>query len=509
MPTHDHDTPATRTLLPLLTRRPARVPQPVTCHYRCGNACDQPEPNHHRQPPHPRRDRHGARRVARCCSGAAVGAGALAVGTLAAARGRRTGRRAPARPCATVASTDAGLPPVAPNKRDAVVRRPTATGTTAGHQLGRPGAARAPRRSTCDRRRRRRRRSSSATTATTSASCRCAGDNGAARGQPRVHRRGADVPRRRLRRRRPIKRIAMASHGMSVVKIQRGRHARARGGASDPRAAPYNRRITAHHAVRARRPGRRGRPAAGPPPTRRARTVLGTLNNCAGGITPWGTVLSGEENFNQYFDKTGDARPALHRVATPATASPAPAAAAGATVDPRFDLTAEPHEPFRFGWIVEVDPLRPGRRRRASTRCSAGSSTRAPTSRIADNGQAVAYMGDDERGDYIYKFVSARQVRPAATPQAAQAHNLHAAHRRARCTSPGSPATADRTPASSTTAPASGSRWPPTRVVRRGHERRRRAHRHPAGRRQGRADHGWTGPRTSSRTRSTARSTPR
>ena len=80
------------------------------------------------------------------------------------------------------------------------------------------------------------------------------------------------------------------------------------------------------------------------------------MNNCAGGTTPWGTVLSGEENFNQYF-KADRHRPqggALRLSSTQDTRN-------WRSVDPRWDATspAYANEPNRFGWIVEIDPFDP------------------------------------------------------------------------------------------------------------------------------------------------------
>ncbi|WP_343389664.1 alkaline phosphatase PhoX [Candidatus Amarobacter glycogenicus] len=150
-----------------------------------------------------------------------------------------------------------------------------------------------------------------------------------------------------------------------------------------------------------------------PPDTRSSRfppdpdgfTVLGMLNNCSAGITPWGTVLTCEENFNQYFannDFNPDAKKkAAHsRYGLPAKASEGSGSAS------RFDLSLEPNEPFRFGWVVEVDPHDPGslpRKRTALGRFK----HEAATTVLARDGRAVVYSGDDERFDYMYKFVSA------------------------------------------------------------------------------------------------------
>jgi secreted PhoX family phosphatase len=218
-----------------------------------------------------------------------------------------------------------------------------------------------------------------------------------------------------------VKQIAMASHGMSVVEIRRG----GRSGSWErisPRRTTLNRRL--HVGSDFRLVG----PAAGHPLLRTSaddtgRAVKGTLNNCAGGLTPWGTVLSGEENFNGYFDN----RPA------PAALDPELAASydrygiSGSgrgwnEVDPRFDLTAEPHEPFRHGWIVELDPYDPtstprkhtmlGRMKHEGANCT-----------VADNGKVVVYMGDDERFDYVYRFVSAGTFDDSGTRRARR-HNL-------------------------------------------------------------------------------------
>ena len=216
------------------------------------------------------------------------------------------------------------------------------------------------------------------------------------------------------------KRIAMMAHGISVVQIQR------QGDSGVWLPTPErdrNRRITAST------PFLVTGPAAGSEYLRTAadpegRTVLGTLNNCAGGITPWGTTLHGEENFNQYFGTsapiTEDPRePRLGRYSISAEDS---AGRRWEAVDPRFDLAREPNEVNRFGWIVEVDPHDPTSTPRKHTSLGRFKHEGANI-QIAEDGRVVAYSGDDERFDYIYKFVSRKRYREGDDREARQ-HNM-------------------------------------------------------------------------------------
>ncbi|AZL05019.1 PhoX family protein [Brevibacterium aurantiacum] len=128
----------------------------------------------------------------------------------------------------------------------------------------------------------------------------------------------------------------------------------------------------------------------------------GTLGNCSGGLTPWGTLVSGEENFNSYFKAQGTSA-ADKRYGLTSEAS-----ANGWEADvKRFD-TNNPgyaNEANRFGWIVEVDPRDPESTPLKHTSLGRLKHEGANIT-IADSGQAVAYMGDDEKFDYLYKFVS-------------------------------------------------------------------------------------------------------
>ncbi|HSV37636.1 MAG TPA: PhoX family phosphatase [Nocardioidaceae bacterium] len=216
-----------------------------------------------------------------------------------------------------------------------------------------------------------------------------------------------------------IKRIAIQNHGLSIIEVERQSN-KGRWRMRDISAAKLNRRITG--TSRFELVG----PAAGDPRLRTSadplgRRVLGTLNNCAGGTTPWGTFLSGEENFNQYFDKNGTIDAAyttsFNRYGLTGSGS-----RGWSAVDPRFDLVAEPHEAFRFGWVIEIDPLDPESTPRKHTMLGRMKHEGANIT-IASSGHAVAYMGDDERGDYIYKFVSADLFDPRET-QSARRRNM-------------------------------------------------------------------------------------
>ena len=195
--------------------------------------------------------------------------------------------------------------------------------------------------------------------------------------------------------------VELAAHGGSVVLV---RNTGSRW-EYDP-TSTYNRRITATT------PMTLVGPAAGDEwlktnadPT--GTKVVGTLNNCGGGWTPWGTILTAEENFNQYFANADllpaeDPRKRVHaRYGMPVAASER----LWERHYDRFDVSKEPNEAFRHGWVVEIDPYDPTAapvKRTALGRFK----HEAATSVVAASGKLVVYTGDDERFDYIYKYVS-------------------------------------------------------------------------------------------------------
>ncbi|MFI7439476.1 PhoX family protein [Nonomuraea indica] len=205
--------------------------------------------------------------------------------------------------------------------------------------------------------------------------------------------------------------IAMAAHGGSVVEVERVKGTGEWKLVTSGRRR-YNRRITVHTPMRFTGPAAGSdllKTAADPSGTK----PVGMLNNCAGGTTPWGTVLTAEENFDQYFvngDKVPEAqRPYIARYTIPFGTSSS--SRRFDRVEERFDLAKHPNEVNRFGWIVEIDPFDPDStpvKRTALGRFK----HEAATTTVAPDGRLVVYMGDDSRFEYVYKFVSKDRYRP-------------------------------------------------------------------------------------------------
>ena len=141
------------------------------------------------------------------------------------------------------------------------------------------------------------------------------------------------------------------------------------------------------------------------------REVLGTLANCAMGVTPWGTYLTCEENFHGYFgaDKSrgGTSDAAARRYGT----TPGGQWVDWYRFDESFDVLKHPNESHRFGWVVEIDPMDPAstpiKRTALGRKC-----TESATCTLTRDGRVAVYMGDDARFEFIYKFVSRDRVRP-------------------------------------------------------------------------------------------------
>jgi secreted PhoX family phosphatase len=192
---------------------------------------------------------------------------------------------------------------------------------------------------------------------------------------------------------------SQAAHGVSVIEVRKE--------GKDwivVRPSAFARRITAYTPMAISGPAAGSsfmKTAADPTGTR----VLGTINNCANGYTPWGTFLTCEENWNGYFSvETGTITNEQKRY--------------GMTkggfgyrwheFDERFRADLHPNEPNRFGWVVEFDPYSPYREPVKRTALGRHKHEGAAVT-LAKDGRVVVYSGDDERSEYIYKFVSSRK----------------------------------------------------------------------------------------------------
>ncbi len=206
----------------------------------------------------------------------------------------------------------------------------------------------------------------------------------------------------------------MAAHGVSVLEVRRDDT-----GWQLVRPSRLARRITALTPIDI------GGPAAGHPllHTREdpeGRRIVGTINNCAHGWTPWGTYLTCEENFAGYFRVPENYQPTnepRHRRYKLGNAGVHGYYGWGNVID-RFDLSREPNEPHRYGWVVEIDPFDPDSvpvKRTALGRFAHESATCV----LGDDGRLAVYSGDDDRFEYIYKFVASGHF-DAANPAAAR-----------------------------------------------------------------------------------------
>ncbi len=214
------------------------------------------------------------------------------------------------------------------------------------------------------------------------------------------------------------------AHGVAIIEVQRD----SSGKVSVVQGSSYNRRITAAT------PMQMSGPAAGDALLRTAydptgMSTRGTVNNCARGHTPWGTYLACEENIQGYFINTQD-NPPRETARMGINAEGFGYLWSNVAGDPsevngefaRFDTTPSAasatadyrNEANNFGWVVEIDPKNPastpikrtalGRMRHEG--CEPG---------LIRAGEPIAfYMGDDDRFEYFYKFVTAENYTPGA-----------------------------------------------------------------------------------------------
>ncbi len=141
----------------------------------------------------------------------------------------------------------------------------------------------------------------------------------------------------------------------------------------------YNRRIDARTQI----PFAWDRPIAG------QTYAIGTLGNCGGGVTPWRTILTCEENNQEFYgerDYTGGKAGGIVR---------------DETVYGWDKVFSYP--PEHYGWVVEVNPLTGvAKKLVALGRFGHESATVA----VARDGRCVVYSGDDANDRCLYKFIA-------------------------------------------------------------------------------------------------------
>jgi secreted PhoX family phosphatase len=194
-------------------------------------------------------------------------------------------------------------------------------------------------------------------------------------------------------------RKAQEAHGVSVIEVERKAD-----GWKVLQSSKYGRRITANTMMAISGPAA-GHKAMQTSYDPSGTGVLGTLNNCGAGQTPWGTYLSCEENWHGYFSTSTKPTAQEQRYGMRNKGW----GYQWHEFDTRFDSVVESNEAHRFGWVVEIDPKDPNQMPVKRTALGRFKHEGAICTTSKD-GHAVVYMGDDEKFEYIYKFVSANKI---------------------------------------------------------------------------------------------------
>lgn len=191
-----------------------------------------------------------------------------------------------------------------------------------------------------------------------------------------------------------------AGHGVSILEV-------AHWGSAwrVVKDSPFNRRITPDTPMAITGPAR-GHPLLRTAADPVGEVALGTWSNCGSGRTPWGSYLSCEEKFSGYFSSSDPAyRPGGDQSRYGIRAKDN--GCGWARADERFDIAKHPNEPNRAGYVIEIDPLDPSSIPKKRTALGRFKHENAELA-LAGDGRVVIYLGDDERGEFLYRFVSAR-----------------------------------------------------------------------------------------------------
>lgn len=212
----------------------------------------------------------------------------------------------------------------------------------------------------------------------------------------------------------------VSAHGVSIIEIQKSSS-----NFSINKNSIFNKRITALTPMDISGPAKNHDLVKTKYSTTGART-RGTLNNCANGLTPWGTYLTCEENWAGYFKKPASSTLTDTKAVTSLNRYMGSSASEGTygwanannaddmDLYNRWNLTptgADSSEDYRnvantFGWVVEIDPFNPTSTPRKRTALGRMGHEGAMPGIITSGKPLVYYMGDDAKGEYIYKYVS-------------------------------------------------------------------------------------------------------
>lgn len=135
----------------------------------------------------------------------------------------------------------------------------------------------------------------------------------------------------------------------------------------------------------------------------------GTYGNCAGGVTPWGTILTGEENVDYFFG--GDYSNSGETDNYQEFGMQSRHRGSWSKHFARWDMSQTPAEPLHMGWIVEIDPYDPTSVPKKRTVLGRYKHEGANV-HINPDGRVVAYSGDDQQFQFLYKFVSLNRYQP-------------------------------------------------------------------------------------------------